>query len=264
MSHKTVYLGIPASKLNGVFDPSAIASIVEEIMAQYVEETAKEENVKCDWYVIGGRWEGTVGAIKGTENVLLTENGTFAYTLFDKYNVIANKGNNGPYIIEDTEYIPVNGGLKKSIAWDTYSRFDSYIAYLTFELVINKDPRIGGTLPENYEIIDNDLFLNASGKKVLVMRKKEAFSDWADRMNRYLGRVLLPPDAYIDTNGVWHDDNEIWAEFEKIAMSGNFEAMPENPEETAQKEMSKRFNEFLDNELKDDDCFVVLDCHCFP
>ena len=116
MSHKTVYMGISANKLKGSVSLENISAYVEKTMRKYVEETAKEENIKCDWYVIGGRWEGAVGAVKGTENILLTENGLFAYQLFDQYDAIINNGQRGPYFVDDVEYIPVNAGLKKDIA----------------------------------------------------------------------------------------------------------------------------------------------------
>ena len=262
MSHKTVYIGIPASKLKGAFDENQIASIVEKIMKKYVEETAKEENIKCDWYVIGGRWEGAVGAIKGAENVLLTESGLFAYQLFDQYDVIINNGQRGPYFVDDVEYIPINAGLKKDIAWDAISRLDQYKSYKFFELVLNRDPRLGDSLPEGYEIKDGDLY--AGENKSLFLKKKETFSEWVERMGIQFGRAMMPPDAYIDTKGVWHDDNDVWAVFEKKLMSGNFDDMPDNPEEAAQQAYLENYEKFMDEELEDDDCFVILDCHCFP
>ncbi len=54
MSHKLVYMCIPASDLNGTFSKSTVANIVEEKMSRYVEETAKSGHAKCDWYTIGG------------------------------------------------------------------------------------------------------------------------------------------------------------------------------------------------------------------
>ena len=39
--------------------------------------------------------------------------------------------------------------------------------------------------------------------------------------------------------------------------------MPENPEEAAQEAYLEKYEKFMDEELKDDDCFVILDCHCF-
>jgi hypothetical protein len=262
MSHKTVYMGISASQLGQMFAPDKIASIVEKTMQKYVEETAKEDDIKCDWYVIGGRWEGAVGAIKGAENVLLTESGLFAYQLFDQYDAIINNGQRGPYFVDNVEYIPVNAGLKKEIAWDAISRLDQYKTFRFLELVLNRDPRLGDSLPEGYEIKDGDLY--AGENESLFLKNKETFSEWADRLGIQFGRAMMPPDAYIDTKGVWHDENDAWAVFEKKLMSGRFDEMPENPQEAAQEAYLENYEKFMDEELKDDDCFVILDCHCFP
>lgn len=257
MSHKTVYMGIPANKLDGKFDPEKIASFVKTTMEQYVEETAKEGNVKCDWYVIGGRWEGSVAAIKGTQNILETQNGQFAYTFFDQYNAVMNNGQSGPYIMDNVEYIPVDGGLKKDIAWDAIAKWNAYNTYLIFKLILQKDPRFGGGIPEGYKVIDEDLYLCPSGKDVLAVKNNENFYDWAKRLGETFERIVLPPDAYIDTKGVWHDENDLWkncptpSELTRLL-------------ESSQEMFTEVFEKFLDEELQDDDCFVVLDCHCFP
>lgn len=115
--------------------------------------------------MIGGRWEGTVRAIKGAENVLLTENGLFAYQLFDQYDAIINNGQRGPYFVDDVEYIPVNAGLKKDIAWDAISKLDQFKTFKFLELVLNRDPCLGESLPEGYEI--NDGYLYAGDDKSL-------------------------------------------------------------------------------------------------
>ena len=89
---------------------------------------------------------------------------------------------------------------------------------------------------------------------------------------------MIPPDAFIGLDGVWHDDNDIWRHFEQVAMSKimnedldeeeGFEQFiaetSDNPAEAAQEGFEKMFDNFLDNELGDDDYFVVIDCHCFP
>ena len=48
MSHKTVYMGIAANELKEGISFETISSHVEKAMKKYVEETAQEENVKCD------------------------------------------------------------------------------------------------------------------------------------------------------------------------------------------------------------------------
>ncbi len=262
MSHKTVYMGIPADELKGDISIERVFSYVEKTMAKYVEETAQEENIKCDYYEIGGRWEGAVGAIKGAENVLLTENGLFAYQFFVNYDVIINNGHRGPYFIDDVEYIPVNAGLKKAIAWDAISKFSKYLQFKSLECILNRDPRLEDSLPEGFEIEDGDVYVGED--KLLALKNKETFSEWVDRLGIQFGRTMAPPDAYIDTKGVWHDENDVWAEFEKTIMSGKFKDMPENPAEAAQEIFLGDYERFMDDELKDDDCFVIIDCHCFP
>lgn len=262
MSHKTVFMGISASKLGHRFDPDKIAETVENIMKKYVEETAQEDDIKCDWYAIGGRWEGAIGALKGAENVLLTENGLFAYDFFELYDAIINNGQRGPYFVDDVEYIPINAGLKKDIAWDAVSKLDQYKTFKFLELVLNCDPRIGNSLPEGYEIKDGDLF---GGKnQSLLLKKGEIFAEWVNRLGIQFDRALIPPDAYIDTKGIWHDENDGWAELEKKLMRGKLNEMPEDPVEAAQEIYVGKFEKFIADELKDNDCFVVLDCHCFP
>lgn len=40
--------------------------------------------------------------------------------------------------------------------------------------------------------------------------------------------------------------------------------LPDNSEEAAQQAYLENYEKFMDEELKDDDCFVILDCRCFP
>ena len=77
-------------------------------------------------------------------------------------------------------------------------------------------------------------------------------------------RFLAPPDAFIDTRGIWHDDNDAWDQFMHQVMSGKSGTMPNNLEEAAQQSFMRDFESFLDNELQEDDCIIVLDCHSFP
>lgn len=261
MSHKTVYMGISANKLKGDVCLKNISAYVDKTMKKYVGGNS-QKNTKCDWYVIGGRWEGAVGAVKGAKNVIPTENGLFAYQLFEEYDAIINNGQRGPYFVDDVEYIPVNAGLKKAIAWDAISRLDQYKTFKFLELVLNRDPRLGGELPDGYEIKDGDLY--AGEDKLLFLKNNETFSEWAERLGIQFDRAMMLPDAYIDTKGVWHDDNDAWAEFEKKMMSGKFDDIPENPMEAAQEVYLENYDKFIDDELQDDDCFVILDCHCFP
>ena len=150
--------------------------------------------------------------------MLLTENGLFAYQLFDQYDAIINNGHRGPYFVDDIEYAPVNAGLKKNIAWDAISRLDNYKDFKFLELVLNRDPRLGNRLPEGYEIKDGDPF--AGEGKSPILKEGETFVEWVDRLGMQFDRAMMPPDAYIDTKGAWHDENDEWAEFEKKLMSG--------------------------------------------
>lgn len=40
--------------------------------------------------------------------------------------------------------------------------------------------------------------------------------------------------------------------------------LPDNSEEAAQQAYLENYEKFMDDELQDDDCFVILDCRCFP
>ena len=264
MSHKTVCMAISSEKLCGKFDEETVKDIVARVMARYVEETAKDEEIKCDWYSIGGRWAGSFAALKGTQNVLPAEEGRFAYELFDKYDVVVNYGKQGPYKIDDAEYIPVNGALKKDIAWDAVSKFDKYVTYRMLRMILEGDPRIGG-VPAGYEIRENKLYVHVDGTEIHALTVGESFEVYAKARNMVFGRAVIPLDAYIDKDGVWHDDNEIWDIWMRQLMgSKGKRGLPTNPEEAAYKEFRELFEKYLDNELKDDDGFLVLDCHCFP
>ena len=279
MSHKTVYLGIPAKKLNGAFSEEKLCSAVESIMSQYVEETAEDGNkIQCDWYSIGGRWSGAVAAVKGTDNILPTENGLFPYELFDQYDAIINNGNRGPYYVDKTEYVPIDCGKKKDIDWESIHKLDEYMTYKFFELAFNRDARFGD-LPDSYVFKDDGLYIKTDdGNTFFVYKKGETFDEYVVRREIKFERAILPPDAFIGLDGEWHDDNDIWRHFEQVAMSKimnedldeeeGFEQFiaetSDNPAEAAQEGFAKMFDNFLDNELGDDDYFVVLDCHSFP
>lgn len=264
MSHKTVYLGISADELNGDVIKDKVSLYVETAMSKYVEGTATPKNIKCDYYLIGGRWDGAIGTVKGTKNILSTENGTFIYTLFDEYDAIVNNGQRGPYFLDGIEYIPISGGFKKDIDWNSISKFNLYKKFKLLELVLNRDPKIGDKLPSGYKIVNNDLYIETDGHKNQILKKSETFSEWIKRQNIKFSREMLPPDAYVDKNGVWHDENDIWDEFERNIINYKLEDMSKNPFEAVQKNFIKQFENFMDNELQDDDYFVILDCHCFP
>ena len=60
------------------------------------------------------------------------------------------------------------------------------------------------------------------------------------------------------------DADEYWETFQDALINGNLDDMPEDPEQAASQAFLADFEKFMDDELKDNDCFVVLDCHCFP
>lgn len=260
MSHKTVYVSIPAREIAGNTDQNHISRLVQGIMSKYVEGTAQDGNIKCDWYEIGGRWEGTFGAIKGTENVLPAGSGSFAYELFGSYNLIVNNGQQGPYFAGETEYIPINGGLKKDIAWDAIEKLEAYTRHRFFEWILNRDPRIEANIDEDYLIVEDGLYFKTDGEPVLILKRGETFEERNARLGQTFGKGMLSVDAYVDKNGVWHDEDNMWRKF----FIGGSKNMPEDPETAAKEELMKSFRNFLDEELEPDDYVVVLDCHCFP
>lgn len=257
MSHMTVYMGISANKLKGAFDQDKISELVDEVMQKYLVETAEEKNIKCDWYVIGGRWEGSIAAVKGSENVLETESGMFPYQFIDQYDVIVNNGNRGPYFAGSTEYVPANGGLKKEIDWEGIAKLQEFMYFKYQELILNRDPRFGGRIPDGHVIKEDGLYVDNEGELVLLLKKGESFEERAVRTGETYSRSIGIPDAYIDTQGVWHDENEVW----DAMMRGKLKGVKGNTQEFAQQTYMKNFTKFMDGELQDNDCFVVLDCH---
>lgn len=263
MSHKTVIMGIPSHYLNGSFDTDTVSNYVEKVMAQYVEETAREENIKCDWYVIGGRWAGCFGALKSANHIWISEQGVFAYQLFDEYDAIANGGKRGPYVIEDVEYVPINGGLKKDIAWDSIHKFDVYTKYLLLEMIQQQDPRLG-QLPDEYKFKADGLYVESEGELYLLLKAGESFEEYVRREEIIFANAGLDVDAYIDISGMWHDESDCWDNWIQQMANGKSRELPENPGETAKEEFDAAYHRFVDNELSENDGIIVLDCHCFP
>ena len=58
--------------MNAGFSEEKIISYTKSIMEQYVEETAAPQNNKIDHYVIGGRWSGALGALKGAKSDMVS------------------------------------------------------------------------------------------------------------------------------------------------------------------------------------------------
>ena len=258
MSHIVIFIGIPANKINSDYSAQHIDQLVENILEPYVEETTEEGKMKIDWYQIGGRWEGAVAAVKGTQDVYPARQ--FAYQM-DEYIAVCCKGMAGPYIAGNTEYIPVTGARSKDIAWDALNRLELEKNYTLWKMLLNRDPLFGGKIPDGLEIRDGDLYLKDGN--FLVLKQGETQEELIKRMNYSFNTAIMPPDAYVDLEGNWHDDNEIWDEW-----ASDFNAMSkmmssdQNPHEKAQEEFCERAMAFSKN-LADDDYFIVIDGHRF-
>ena len=96
--HNIVYLAISKVFLPPSVQPDHIKKHVDKVMRQYTEESAaNQESIKCDWYVIGGRWDGILAAEKDTTGVYPSESGVFSFDSMQAYDIIVNAGNSGPY-----------------------------------------------------------------------------------------------------------------------------------------------------------------------
>lgn len=254
MSHKLVYICIPASDLKGTFSKSTVENIVERKMSKYVEGMAKSGDAKCDWYIIGGQWSGVFAAAKGARNVIAAEGNTFAYEKGDLYNTFLNGGHEGPYLVEDREYVPVNGGLKEDIAWIAISELARYAAFKVYEGAFNGDARLAEALPLETEISEDGIYEDGTW----VYKKGETYSQWIERLEVRFFRCLLPPAAYIDKTGVWHgeDDREVFDAALRKANSAGVVISQELISDC----YFEGLNKFI-ADIQDGDCIVALDCH---
>lgn len=73
------------------------------------------------------------------------------------------------------------------------------------------------------------------------------------------------PDAYVDTDGNWHDENEKWDELQSDGFRFMESVMRSGQDltEVMQNQFFDAFEEFLDS-LNDDDYLLILDGHQFP
>lgn len=191
---------------------------------------------------------------------MLTETGCFeeTYDFFGKYNVLENNGANGPYMIDGVEFVPVNGGFVSEIEWDVIPRFMECATYVIKKHILEKDPRLG-TIPDEYKYQDGDLYLDVPDHGLhLLIKNGETFSAYAQREGYVFERDFIPPHAYVDLDGVWHDDNEIWEELEKNLLSGK--NMPDDINTFASNEFRDRVHRFLDT-LQPEDGVVIVDFH---
>lgn len=258
--HNFLFMGIPAKELKNGFNFGDIQTYADKVMSKYVAETAKDENVKCDYFQIGGRWQGVFAAKADSKNIILTDTNMFEenYDFFQLYNALENNGANGPYIIDDVEYVPINGGLMSDIGLDFINRFRHYDMYAYSKHIMEKDPRLGDT-PDYCRIADEGLYcMTDTGEENLMYQKGESFAQFAERMGIKFMPDFIPPHAYVDLDGVWHDENEVWDRLQAELANGNFPKG--NPTEIASQEFHKMIFEFVMS-LKDDDCLVVIDYH---
>ena len=258
--HNFLFLGIPAKEIKNGFNYDDIEIYVNKVMSKYVTDTADEENVKCDYCQIGGRWQGVLAAKKDSKNVILTETGMFEenYDFFQVYNALENNGENGPYVIDDVEYVPVNGGLMSDIGLDFISRFRHFEMYAYSKHIMEKDPRLGET-PDYCRIADDGLYcMTETGEENLMYKKDESFAQFAERMEIEFMPDFIPPHAYVDLDGVWHDENEVWDNIEAELLSGKFPA--EDVMDDAGQKFAEAAYEFIKG-LAPEDGLVVVDYH---
>ena len=252
--HNFLILAIPEKELNGVFDISAAEKYVSEKLKKYTNE-------KFDYYSIGGRWEGLLIAKKDSNNILLTENGVFeeCYNFFNTYDALENNGQRGPYIIENTEYVPANGGLVKDIEWEVFHKFEEYVQFLIFRHIWEHDERLG-RIPDAYKFKEDGLYIASpeNNEMFLLYKNDESFSDYITRKDLTFAIKFPAPFAFVDYDGYWHDENEIWGKLEADLLKSK--NMPEDPEEFVQEEYQKAFFTFLDT-LKPTDGVVIVDYH---
>lgn len=251
--HNFLIMGIPAKELKGQFNEKMLNAYVEKVLGKYIGN-------KCDYFQIGGRWQGVLGAKKSNPNVLLTETGCFEenYDFFGRYDALENNGASGPYMIDGVEFVPVNGGLVNEIEWDVIPRFMEYATYIVKKHILERDPRFE-ILPDEYKYQDGDLYLDVPDHGLhLLIKNGETFLEYAQRQECVFVRDFIPPHAYVDLDGAWHDDNEVWEELGKGLLAEG--EMPENIMEFASNEFRTRVHNFLDT-LQPGDGVVIVDFH---
>ncbi len=258
--HRFLFLGIPAKNLSNGFKLDSIRAYVKKVMREYAMDTADEENVKCDYYEIGGRWQGVFAAKKDSKNIILTDTGMFEenYDFFPFYDALVNDGANGPYIIDDVEYVPVNGGFMSDIDLEVVNRFREYRMYLIFKSFLDGDSRVGNA-PDTCRITEEGIyFTDDSGEERLMLKKGETFAQFTERMEIKFVPDFIPPHAYIDLDGVWHDENDVWDNIQAELLSGKFPAL--DIMEIAREKFAEMVYKFMKG-LNPEDGLVVVDYH---
>ena len=257
--HKIVFMVIPAEKLSGNTTKNNIDSVIATILAPYCGEDADDSKYQMDYYEVGGRWSGFLGVVKG-KDCYPSQEGRFLYKFFDNYNGVFNGGKNGPYIVEGTEYIPIIGAKKKDIAWECVPLFEVYSYFRLFQLAMNvdRDALPDGLIIDGNKIYDPEL----PGNQVVYIEGESVYEN-IERLGIDISRGVVLPDAFVDKDGCWHDDGEIWNNtklIEKIAKkSGSLNGA--DLEDAVASEFFKRFYNYLDDTVEDEDYIVVVDAH---
>ena len=255
--HKIVFMIIPAEKLSGNTTKNNIDSVIDTILAPYCG--ADDSKWQMDSYEVGGRWSGFWGVVKGTD-CYPSEEGRFAYRQFQFYDALVNGGEIGPYIVEGTEYIPVIGAKKKNIAWECVPLFEMYSLFKLFQIAMNEDRDV---LPEGLIIAGDKIYAPELPGNQVVYIEGESVYENIERRGADISRGMGLPDAFVDKDGCWHDDGEIWNNtrlIEEIAkeIDSSNEA---DLEEVVAGEFLKRFYSYLDDSVEDEDYIVVVDAH---
>ena len=255
--HNRVYVTIPVSKLAGDASTKHIDKLVADIMKSYCPPTAKPGMAKMDYYTVGGRFGGFTGVVKGTD-CYPNPSGQFDYTFTDEYDAYFYFGQqHGPYKFDNTEYVPVIGAKKKDIAFDSVNKLAVAIQLRVWEIMLKEDLRkqyLNGSIPEGCSVRADGVYANGE----LLLKKNETYAEAAKRHGVKFATFLTDPDAYIDLNGKWHSDDEVFADkaFMKKAekSSGNLIA-------EAAEEFINRLIKYIENTLGDEDYIVMVDTH---
>lgn len=275
--HKTIYMGISAEKLKGDTSKENIDRIVDETLARYFIDTAQDEDeAYLDNYVVGGRWQGSFAVLKSAKTGYLTDNNLFPYKSMEGYNFMCNDDNVGPYTDGKNEYIPVSGACFKEIDEFAVSRMELYSNYKYLICLLNKDERFE---PQVLDVTEDKIYFNGENgeERILVLKRGDSFEDYVKRIGVEFDRALGEPDAYIDFDGVWHDDHEyvrnsikkMLSAFENGGLEEAFAAngkifgeIPEgvNHDEYSKNMFVKNFIDFMKS-FDGDDYMLVIDGH---
>lgn len=274
--HQIVYLALDAKKVGLLAATSRIDELVNSVMQNYVEETAPSD-CKCDYYSIGGRWSGFAAAKKGDSGVYPASEGSFmkyeegqrididlsyqrkSRPFSEYYDFVVHNGSKGKYHVDNQEYIPVSGGLKKNLSLTAVSELKEYWKYRYYQRCIEGDKVLQNLLPNDVHVIDGEGLVAKVGSDTLtVTTKGESFGQYIKRTGIKIEEWLPSAWAYIDKEGNWHDADEIWAKNAKQLFESG-----ENPDAVAYRVLNDNLLHYY-NQLSSQDYFLIMDCHTFP